>query len=91
MTKLNLKYGTHVLIKNTGSELDGCEGRVIGVAVRHIKDIYIIQFLGCSTRIGKEGHQYDAFIMIESCLEPVRGDERDTDNALSGGKADVNG
>ena len=70
---LDLQYLDRVIVKNTGTELDGVELVVIGVASRNFFDTYIVEFPDSSTRtsierFGQNSVEYRAFTMIEVCL-----------------------
>jgi hypothetical protein len=73
MKKLNLQYGELVRVVGTGCELDGCLVRVVGVSVRHIQDIYILEFDKGHARPMPDGSMwYRAFTMPECCIERVK-------------------
>lgn len=73
---LDLQYQDRVRAINTGTELDGVDLRVIGVASRNIIDTYIVEFLDGSTRtsierFGQAPVEYRAFTLVEVCLMRV--------------------
>lgn len=68
MDKLNLKYGSVVKVKNTGSELDGTVVQVAGVSIRGVQDFYILEFLSRAPRV-INGEMFSAFVLTEACLE----------------------
>lgn len=67
--KLNLQWGEVVRVVGTGSELDGLDVKVVGVAIRHIVDFYILQFRDNVIRRMPDGSMhYTAFTLPESNL-----------------------
>jgi hypothetical protein len=71
MKKKNFRFGQMVKITNTGSELDGSLVEVVGVAMEHVLDTYIVMMSKpretSSIRMGK----FLALSMTEACLEEI--------------------
>lgn len=77
---LDLQYLDRVIVKNTGTDLDGTELIVTGVASRNVFDTYIVEFPDGSTqtsieRFGQNPIEYRSFTMIEVCLQRLKNPE----------------
>jgi hypothetical protein len=66
--KKYFRYGDQVVIVGTGAErIDGQQGKIIGVASRHIVDCYIVD-------LGEPKYwaeNFSAIVLTESCLDLV--------------------
>jgi hypothetical protein len=72
VTKLDLKFSDRVRIIGMGSEYDGLEVKVVGVASRHVIDVYIVEFFEDETRVLPGFGEFSAFTVPETNLEKVQ-------------------